>query len=268
MSRSVWLVALIKSTFSDRFTFAPVTRLPLVGSLVDRLFFMDDRMVYVPMDRAVQVNKKLDEPQQTFLPSSVVEHFVKSAGHRWIMDECICRSANRCRDYPAGLGCLFLGEAAAKIDARLGRPVSEAEALEHLRKCREAGLVHMIGRDRLDAVWLGVKPGHRLMTICSCCPCCCLWKMLPALSSDISSRFTKMPGVTVTVTDECVGCGTCVKSCFLGAMKVVEGRAVIGDACRGCGRCADVCPKKAVVVTVDERFNETVALVSSSVDLS
>jgi hypothetical protein len=113
MPRSAWLVALIKSTFSGRFAFARFTRLPVVGGIVDRLFFRDDRMVYVPMDRVVQVNMKLEEPQNTLLPSSVVEHFVKSAEHRWIMSECICRSSNRCRDYPVGLGCLFLGEAAA-----------------------------------------------------------------------------------------------------------------------------------------------------------
>jgi ferredoxin len=268
MSLSPWLVALIKRTFSGRFALARTTRLPLVGGLVDRLFFKDDRMVYLPMDRVVQVNKKLEGPAQSFLPSSVAEHFVRSAKRRWVMDQCICRSANGCKDYPVGLGCLFLGEAAAHIDPKLGQPVTEDEALEHLRKCREAGLVHIIGRDRLDAVWLGVKPGHKLLTICSCCPCCCLWKMLPALSPDIGSRFVRMPGVTVSVTDGCVGCGTCAKACFLGAIKLVDGRAVIGDECRGCGRCAGVCPKKAIRVDVDGRLNEAVAMVSSSVDVS
>jgi ferredoxin len=268
MSRSTWLVALIKKTFSGRFTLARTTRLPVVGSIVDSLFFRDDRMVYLPMDRVVQVNKKLDEPSQSFLPSAVAEHFVRSASQRWVMNECICRSASHCEDYPVGLGCLFLGEAAAHIDPGLGRPVSEAEALEHLKKCREAGLVHMIGRDRLDAVWLGVSPGHKLMTVCSCCPCCCLWKMLPALSGDISSRFVMMPGVTVSVSDACAGCGRCAKACFLGAIRLVDGRAVIGGECRGCGRCADVCPNKAIAVSVEGRMGEAVAMVSSAADIS
>ncbi len=268
MSRSTWLVAIIKRTFSGRFTLARATGLPVIGGIVDRLFFRDDRMVYLPMDRVVQVNKRLDDPSQSFLPSAVAEHFVRAASRRWVMNECICRSASHCKDYPAGLGCLFLGEAAAHIDPKLGRPVSEAEALEHLRKCRDAGLVHMIGRDRLDAVWLGVSPGHKLMTICSCCPCCCLWKMLPALSGDIGSRFVKMPGVSVTVGGSCSGCGRCEKACFLGAIVAVDGRAIIGDACRGCGRCADVCPNKAISINVDDRMGEAIGLVSASVDIS
>ena len=67
-----------------------------------------------------------------------------------------------------------MGEAAHGINPQLGRKVSKEEALEHLKKCREAGLVHVIGRNELDALWLGVRPGYKLLTVCNCCHCCCI----------------------------------------------------------------------------------------------
>ncbi len=262
------LVPLIKKTFGMRFILARTTRLPVMGWVLNKALFEGDRMVYLPMDRVVRVDRTLGQPMQSFLPSSVAEHFVRMARHRWIMNECICRSSSHCKDYPVGLGCLFLGEASAHISPGLGRPVSEEEAIEHLRKCREAGLVHVIGRDRLDAVWLGVRPGHRLMTICNCCPCCCLWKMLPSLSPDIASRFTPLPGVSISVTDRCIGCGKCVDACFLEAIKVTEGRAAIGGECRGCGRCADACPRKAIEVSYDGRLEDAISTLTPYVDPS
>jgi ferredoxin len=173
-----------------------------------------------------------------------------------------------CTEYPIDIGCLFLGEAATKIDPSLGHLVTKEEALEHVRKAREAGLVHLIGRNKLDVVWLQVGPGTKLLTICNCCPCCCLWRMLPDLSPHISGKITKMPGVTVSVTDACVGCGICTEVCFVDAISVVENKAVIGDACRGCGRCVDACPHGAIELTVDDgAIEKTVEEIGSLVDL-
>lgn len=62
-----------------------------------------------------------------------------------------------------------------------------------------------------------------------------------------------MPGVTVRVTDACIGCGKCTKdTCFVDAIRLESGRAVIGDDCRGCGRCAMNCPEKAIQVSVED----------------
>lgn len=261
------LVGIIKHTFSQRFFFARLTRMPLLGGIVDRLFFEHDDIVYLPMDRVVTINKKLGEPEQTVLPSALVDRLIDQANHHWVMDRCICRDANHCQDYPVGLGCMFLGEASLHINPKLGRRVSKKEAHEHARRCREAGLVHLIGRNKLDTVWLGVGPGHRLLTICNCCPCCCLWKMLPDLSPHISSKVRKMPGVEVVITDRCVGCGRCAQSCFVSAIRVVEGRASIGGDCRGCGRCASICPKNAIRVSIDDGLVEA-AHIAPSVDVS
>jgi formate hydrogenlyase subunit 6/NADH:ubiquinone oxidoreductase subunit I len=146
------------------------------------------------------------------------------------------------------------------INPQLGRLVSKDEALDHIRKCKEAGLVHMLGRNRLDKQWLGVKPGDKLLSICNCDPCCCLWRIAPILSTKIGSKIHKMPGLEIKVTDKCIGCGTCTKGiCFVDAIQLIENRAQISKECRGCGRCVEICPQNAIIV----EFNNNESILKS-----
>jgi ferredoxin len=278
MSRPLWLVQLLKKSFPGRFLFAWATRVPLIGAGLDRWLFAGDDLFYLPADRVVAeqvrrtvpVGRSVEVPADVVLPSQVVEHFIEQASVHWIMDACICRDASGCRDYPVDLGCLFLGEAAAGINPKLGRRVTRKEALTHVRRCREAGLIHLIGRNKLDTIWLGIGPGDRLLTVCNCCPCCCLWRVLPHLSERIGDRITRMDGVTVQVSDRCIGCGICMDGvCFVDAIRLSGERAVIGEACRGCGRCVDACPQKAIELTVaHSRFVEAaIGRIASLVDV-
>lgn len=265
------MVTVIKKMFPGRFWAARATRLPWVGKLVERWFFDGDDLIFLPQDRVIQIGQAIDLPGEIVLPSQVVEYFIEKASTRWIMNTCLCRDAKQCQDYPIELGCLFLGEAAAGINPRLGRPVTKEEALAHVQRCRQAGLVHLIGRNKLDTVWLGVGPGERLLTICHCCPCCCLWHVLPHTAPHISAKITRMPGVTVAVNDDCVGCGACTQGlCFVDAIRMVDGRAVIGEACRGCGRCVAVCPKRAIGITIEQGafVLESIARIGARVDVS
>lgn len=271
MASPVWFVNFIKKTFPQRFIMAWMTRLPLIGRLMDHMLFEGDDIIYLPKDQTIQVDEAVEGQENVVLPSQVVEHFIEKANYHWIMNTCICREATGCEDYPIELGCIFLGEAAEGINPKLGRRVTKEEALEHARRAREVGLFQLIGRNKLDTVWLNVRPGEKLLTICSCCPCCCLWKVIPTLSPKVSYKVHSMPGVTVKVTDMCVGCGTCTEGpCFVKAIQVEGDRAVINEACRGCGSCVSVCPEGAIELTIaDSDFIDSlVSRISSLVDVT
>lgn len=58
-------------------------------------------------------------------------------------------------------------------------------------------------------------------------------------------------------SEKCVGCGLCVKDCFPGDIKIVDGKARIRNVrCMKCGHCIAVCPKGAV--STDEYSMEEV----------
>jgi len=271
MSSPVWFVNLIVKTFSQVFTLAKLSHLPGLGRMIEYALFENDDIMYLPKDQVIPVKASLRPNGEFMVPSRIVEHFIQEANIHWIMDTCICRKASNCTDYPTTLGCLFLGEAAREINPELGRPVSSREALAHVQQCREAGLVHMIGRNKLDSVWLNVRPGHKLLTICNCCPCCCLWRILPHITPKIGSKITRMPGVTVGVNNSCVGCGTCAQGvCFTKSIRMENDRAVIDESCRGCGQCSAVCPNNAIEVNIDnDKFiHDSIKRISKAVDVS
>lgn len=273
MPRSRLFIWLLKKGFPLRTIFFRFTKVPILGKAMDYMLFHDDDIIYLPKDdvAVININQSIEHHGELVVPSRILEHFIEEAHYHWIMDWCICRSSSSCEYYPINLGCLFLGEAAMKIDPKLGRKVTKEEALEHAKKCREAGLVHLIGRNKIDTLWLKVGPGDKLLTVCNCCDCCCLWRILPFMPSKIASKVTKMPGVNVTVTkDQCIACGTCTKVCFVKAIDVIDKKAKISDECRGCGRCVMVCPNNAIELTIEgiEYINEAIDRVESLVDVT
>jgi ferredoxin len=268
----MWVVKLIKTAFPFQIDIARLTKVPLVGGLIEHMMFEDDDIMLLPRETVVSVGEAVPAGEDIVVPSKVIEHFIDEASFLWIMNTCICRESMKCKDYPVDLGCMFLGEAARDINPKLGRSVSKEEALEHLERCREAGLYHLVGRNKLDSLWLNVHPGNQLLTICNCCTCCCLWRMLPVVAQSVSSKLTRMPGVTVKVSDRCVGCGTCAEEtgCIARAISLRGERAFISVDCRGCGRCAEVCPEGAIDVEIDDAdfMRRSIERISDKVDVT
>ncbi len=67
-----------------------------------------------------------------------------------------------------------------------------------------------------------------------------------------------------TVSEACVGCGTCERLCPRGNITLQNGRPVIGTNCIGCLSCLQYCPKEAInvgrITEKRERFpNPTVS---------
>jgi ferredoxin len=273
IARPLISLRILKRFFGLRFIGAEATKWPLIGPLLQRWLFnghkSGDALFYLPKDRVV-INQSIADEVSVAAPSVVVEHFVREASHIFLMNECICRDAADCQNYDHNIGCVFLGEGVLDINPKLGHLVDQETALAHLARAREAGLVHLIGRDKIDAIWMGVVPSTKLMTICNCCSCCCLFKFLPNLAPKLQKKVEKMPGVEVYVTEACIGCGKCAEDvCFIGAVHMESGKAVIREDCRGCGNCAEVCPVNAIRVDyAHERvISETIEQLSDIVDV-
>lgn len=236
-----------------------------------KLFPDLDGLVCLPKNNLININKSIKKKPDTLLPTQVIDHFIDKSDYRAIMNYCMCRDSNKCKDYPIELGCLFMGEAAEKIHPDLCRPASKAEAKAHIRKCSEAGLVHTAGRTIFDAIWLNVKPAGKLFTVCNCCPCCCITTAFPYMPKEIgSSLLIKTPGIDIEVNGNCTLCGKCVESCVYGGIELSGDRAVITDECKTCGRCVEICPQKALNIKITDKnyIRKTIEFLEPKVDFS
>lgn len=270
-------VRVIKSTFNTRFILAKVCKkVPPLAGMVDKLFFEGDDIQVLPRDGVVthvdvKLDKDIEVPEETILPSQVLKEMILKSKYHFIMDSCICRVSNGCDDYPHDLGCLFLGKGTKRISPNRGRLVTTTEALDHVRKGQEAGLVHIIGRNKIDSVWLNTGPKEELLSICHCCPCCCLWKMSPYLPEELGNSIGPMEGVSINFNpDFCTGCGNCNPNiCFVNAISMVDGKAKINEKeCRTCGRCAEACLKGAFTVEMTkDAVNRSIKRVKHLVDV-
>ena len=250
-------VAFLPRVFNTRYRLARMTRKhKRFGNFIRKRLFDGDDMVVLPKDSVVKdVNLSIDiddAGDRTILPSDIVKAVIDQADDIFIMNFCLCRKSNNCKDYPLDHGCVFLGKGTKKIPEKYGRFATREEAKAYIDECSDLGFVHIIGRNKLDSVWLHTGDKKDLMSICNCCPCCCLWNMVRDISDDISGTYKKMDGVDVSVdTDECIGCGSCAEICFTKAITIIDGKCSIDQRCRGCGRCVERCPKDAIRISFD-----------------
>ncbi len=222
--------------------------LPVVGPLVEASCFDPDESQAI----IIPVNEAIREGERVVLPYTLLPALIERASHRVVLEACLCRRAERCRNYPIDLGCLFLGEGASRIDASLGRPVDVEGALAHVERAMDAGLTPTILHSTLDAFMLRI-PYRRMLAACFCCECCCtIRKGLREGPPAARESALRLPGLHVTVSDACTGCGLCVDVCPVQAIALVDGHATIAPSCKGCGRCATVCPADAVTLRVAE----------------
>ena len=252
-----------------------LTKYASIAGLVEKKFLEpDDKGICLPQEGAIPIHKELDSPVEIVPPVQVIDYFIDKCSHIARMNSCMCRTSNDCRAYDHfDHSCLFLGEAAKDIHPDLCQTITKEEAKKHIRRCREAGLMSLIARAKFDALWLGVGPGDKLLTVCSCCPCCCMSIMLPKvgkpLKKTLGRAFAKMPGVDITVNEGCVGCGKCVEACMFGGVTLEGDMAVLNEECRACGRCAEVCPSKALQLSLDDHYvRDAIDLLSPIIDVT
>ncbi len=201
------------------------------------------------------VNEHIEGPSSSFIPEQVLEELVRASAHRVIIRRCTCRDGNQCTHHPIGLACLLLGEGTREIDPAVGRHVDVEDALAHIRQCLDDGLIPFAGRFKADNYLWGVKDRGKLLTVCFCCPCCCMImntaRYMPQATRD---SIVKLQGFKLIVDAErCTACGTCTNACFMEALSLMNGRIIRDEnRCKGCGVCLSVCPNQAVSATVDD----------------
>jgi UDP-glucose 4-epimerase len=193
------------------------------------------------------INKDIEGAGEIALPVEVLDRLIEKARHRVIVNFCGCRLAVGCRDYPIEIGCLMMGESALQIPTKSSREVGVEEAKEHVRKAIQAGLIPVTGKARIDNDIFMIPDEGRLLTVCLCCECCCITRHSRYAPKDVLDGIHQpVEGLSIEVTDDCIGCGACVSKCYIDAIRMDGDRAVIGDMCRVCGRCATHCPQDAI----------------------
>jgi len=197
------------------------------------------------------VNEPIAQGEQTVLPYSLLEQLVERASARFIMNECVCRRQENCQSHPIDLGCIFLGEGAARIHPSLGRLGDVDEARHHLERGKQTGLYPLVAHTVLDAFTLGIPYKH-MLTVCFCCECCCLVQRgLRKGPAALLKAIQPLPGLRIFVTDQCSACGDCIEVCPVGAISLNSHTAQINPQCKGCGICLKACLNGAIQMEMD-----------------
>lgn len=235
--------------------------------LRDKIPALDPNLSYVS---TIPINQDIEGAEGIVLPEEVLDRLIDISSYRVILSQCACRSIYGCERYPKEIGCIFMGQSARKIPREYGREATKGQAKEHVRKAISAGLVPIVGEARADYDLLRLPYDRRLMTNCFCCECCCLSRAFrrgPVATVD--ALMHPIEGLSIEVTDACVGCGTCERACFIQAIQVRAGRAVIDEYCRICGRCAAACPHEAIKMRLDNphAVDEVVNAILAKVEL-
>ena len=201
---------------------------------------------FVPVDEFIEV------PPSVVAPREVVVDYITRASHRTIVHDCPCRAGEGCTKHPIDLGCLLLGDGSRDVDPSVGRSATVEEALAHMERALDSGLVPLIGHIWIDKLVFGVKDWSRLLTLCFCCSCCCVVRSgMGGLIDAYPASLVRLEGVRVEVSDECVGCGECAPACPVENVIMNDGTAIIGDRCLGCGTCARTCSRGNIKVIIE-----------------
>ncbi len=154
-----------------------------------------------------------------------------------VVAPCICRKEHKmvgkgC-DGPEEVCLVFSTGAYYYQENGLGRPISQEEALDLLKKGVEAGLV--------------IQPSNakKAANICMCCGCCCqILKNIKALPEPAKAVHTNY--FAQVNANNCTACSTCVQRCPMDAITVDDTAHVDLTRCIGCGVCVPTCDFDAI----------------------
>jgi len=233
---------------------SPYFGYPLIGPLLKRMVDLEPEAK--TQGYTLSLNADLSNlAQGVALPIDMMKQVVHQSEYRAIVNECLCRSSYDCKKYPHNHGCLFIGDGArAVVKQRMGHEASVEEALAHIDKGAELGLIGQALWIEVERLLLGIKREKNVahwLEMCFCCPCCCgTFKLNRATNQqDIKGRFRSI-GWKANVNEAlCVQCGLCTKQCPIEVISCENGHLTIDEqACLGCGLCAIHCPNEAIAL--------------------
>lgn len=153
--------------------------------------------------------------------------------------DCICRVQqgllDKGCDKPREVCLSFGSHAEYYVENKMGRFITQEEALAVLDVCEKAGLVNQPANM--------VNPGG----MCNCCgDCCGVLRSLSKLPKPAEAVHNDY--YAVVDADLCTGCETCMDRCQIAAITMNDQPAAVidRDRCIGCGLCVTTCPVEAI----------------------
>lgn len=202
---------------------------------------------------SIPIHVNVESPESVTLPMKLVERLVTEIEEVFLMDECHCAGVKNRESPRLNVGCMAFGPSIARIHPSHGRWINTREAVNHVRKAAEYGLVANIAHVWVDAFAFQLTKFHRLLFMCLCDDDQCIYRsFMKRRGPSLDQTYKKLPGLSVDVdASKCSQCETCGAKCFVSAITIQGASAVIGDDCTGCGICVEHCPEKAISLTMD-----------------
>ncbi|MEW6265956.1 MAG: 4Fe-4S dicluster-binding protein [Thermodesulfobacteriota bacterium] len=187
-----------------------------------------------PFTRIIPVGVTVPARSQILAYEDIKE--IVSRAWKLAVTNCTCRlTAHKC-DKPLQV-CLQINNAAAySLNRGTGRELTKEETLDLMKKCEEAGLIHVVINKR--------DVDH---FICNCCACCC--QTMPILIEHGIKVIEPSRFAAEVDPDRCTACETCLTRCFFKAIAIEDESArVAAEKCLGCGLCQVTCPSEAITM--------------------
>lgn len=196
--------------------------------------------------RRVEINETLKPVENVVYPFEKVSEVVKSYENIAVMP-CSCKVHHQALGHPIRTDedcCMVFGMGARWVSAtRMGRSISQDEALKLLKRFEKKGLVHQTGNSQ------------EISFICNCEPSVCGLLRVEIDHRLLNNFANRQWRSRIDESQECNDCNLCLERCPSKAIrhqvahpdiKRNPGREkwwIDEDWCMGCGICVSVCPK-------------------------